>query len=175
MRARLLCLLPMVVLGCGLLQFTVERDSSSTVPGAGVLGTLLDALDFTGLDDFDVTIEQQLSDQGVNPGDLRSVTLTVLRLHAEPDLSFLAQMDVYVRGADGTEIVVANGSDFPEGQDTVELEVTGADMTDIVVAGGMSFRAEVRGSAPVDDTDVDIHVEVGVEATAQGACRDRSD
>jgi hypothetical protein len=64
------------LLGCGLLTVEVDQDADTTVPGAGVLGSLLGAIDLGGLDDFDVTIEQELADQGVDPGDLRSVTLS---------------------------------------------------------------------------------------------------
>lgn len=162
--------LPLLFLGCGLLSFTVEDERTTVVEGAGVLGELLAVLDFSGLDDFDITIEQRMADQGVEEGDLESVTLTRLDLSADPDLSFLESMDVYV-GADGVDdVLVASGASFPEGQGTVALDVTGANLAEHVVAGGMKFRVEATGSAPVDDTEVTVSVEVGVQATSQGAC-----
>lgn len=167
---RLWPFVPLLVLGCGVLSFTVEEERTTTVEGAGVLGEILAALDFSGLDDFDVTIEQRMADQGVEPGDLESVRLTRLDLAASPDLSFLESLEVYV-SAEGVDAVrVAHGERFPEGQETVALELTDADLVDHVVAGGMRFRVEARGSAPVDDTEVTIQVEVDVQATAQGAC-----
>ncbi len=159
-----------VLLACGLLTFTVDDDSTTTVPGAGVVGGLLSVLDFTGLDDFDITIEQEMADQGVEAGDLETVDLSVLALHAEPDLSFLSSLDVYVSGEGMDEILVASGDSFPAGAADVELTPTHADLTDIVVAGGMAFRVVASGRAPEEDTDLDVHVEVIITATAQGAC-----
>lgn len=160
----------MLVLGCGVLSFTVEDERSTTVEGAGVLGEILAALDFSGLNDFDVTIEQRMADQGVEPGDLESVLLTRLDLSASPDLSFLESLEVYVSAEGVDEVLVAHSEAFPEGQETVALELTDADLVDHVVAGDMRFRVEARGSAPVDDTEVKVLVEVDVQATSQGAC-----
>jgi hypothetical protein len=39
-----------------------------------------------------------------------------------------------------------------------------------VAAGGITFRVDASGSAPVDDTDVDVYVKADIEATVQGAC-----
>lgn len=161
---------PLLLLGCGLLSFTVEQDARTTVPGAGIVGSLLGALDFTGLDDIDIEVQRKMADQGVDDGDLRSVTLTTLTLHAEPDLSFLESIDVTVEADGESPVLVATGDSFPEGQDTVALTMTGADLTALVTAGAMAFTVDASGSAPVDDTDIDVHVEIEVEATVQGAC-----
>ena len=70
----------------------------------------------TVIDDFDVAIDQQLADQGADPADLVSVTVTRIHLHADPDLSFLTRLDVY-DGAEGMDdVLVADGTEFPEGQ-----------------------------------------------------------
>ncbi len=159
-----------LLLGCGLLSFTVEENATTTVPGAGALGSLLGALDLGGFDDFDVTIEQKMADQGVSDGDLRSVVLTSLSLSSASDLSFLTSMQVYV-SADGVDdVLVASVDAIPSGTTQVDLAATGADLTDAVVAGGMAFRVDASGDAPADDTDLDVHVVIAVEATAQGAC-----
>lgn len=170
MLRRALPFAPLLLLGCGLLTFSVEESATTTVDGAGLLGEVLGALDFTGLDDFDVAIEQKLQDQGVEPGDLDTVTLSVLRLSADPDLSFLSRMDIYVSAPGVDEVLVASGDSFPEGQSSVDLAVTGANLADAVAAGGITFRVDASGSAPVDDTDVDVYVKADVEATVQGAC-----
>src|SRR5690349_2351297 len=78
------------LLGCDLLRIEVEQDASTVVEGSGVLGGLLQTLDLGELDDFDLTVEQELADQGVEPGDLRSVELTRFTLTGDPDLGFLA-------------------------------------------------------------------------------------
>jgi hypothetical protein len=162
--------LPLLGLGCGLLSFTVRESGVTRVDGAGPLGTVLDVLDLAGLEGLDVSIEQEMADQGVEPGDLREVVLTELALSAEPDLAFLDSIEIWVE-ADGVEpVLVAEGIDFPEGQARVELVTTGENFADHVAATGMSFRVDASGRAPDDDTDVTVDVAVRVEATAQGAC-----
>jgi hypothetical protein len=162
-------LLPLLV-ACGILSFSVEQHATTTVEGAGVLGSLLGVLDLGGFDDFDVEIEQKMQDQGVADGDLRSVTLSTLALSSADDLSFITSMDVYVSGDGVDEVLVASVDDIPAGATDVALTTTGADLTDIVVAGGMAFRVDASGNAPEDDTDIDVHVVVDIEATPQGAC-----
>lgn len=170
MRSRLLIVAIPLLLACDLLSLTVEQEATTTIAGAGILGQLLGALDFSGFDDFDVTVEQELQDQGVSEGDLESVELTTLRLQAEPDLSFIQAMDVYVSAAGIDDVLVATGASFPEGQSTVDLALADVDLAAQVIAGDMRFRVEATGEAPVDDTDVVVRVEVLVRATPQGAC-----
>ena len=163
-------LIPMILLGCGLLTFQVEQDDETVIEGVGLLGQLLGALDFTGLDRFETSIEGAMQDQGVEPGDLVRVQLIAFDLHAEPDLAFVERLDVYV-SADGVdEVRVASGEGFAPGQTDISLQLDGAELVEHVVAGGLQFRAEVSGSAPVDDTALTTHVAVEVEATAKGAC-----
>lgn len=170
MRSRYLIAAVPLLLACDLLTLSVDQEATTTIAGAGLLGELLGALDFSGFDNFDVTVEQKLQDQGVSEGDLESVQLTVLRLQAEPDLSFIDHMDVYVSADGMTDVLVASGDSFPEGQTTVDLDLADVDLADQVIAGGMAFRVDASGEAPVDDTDVKVKVEVLVTATAQGAC-----
>lgn len=159
-----------VLLGCGLLRFEVDDTSSTVVEGGGVLGGLLDTLDLGGLDDFDLTIEQALADQGVEPGDLRSVVLTELSLHGEPDLGFVTKLDVYL-SADGVpEFLLATLGDVAPGQTDATFTLTDVDLAEAVQAGGMQFRVDATGELPAEDTAIDAHILAEVEATAQGAC-----
>lgn len=160
-----------LAMGCGLLRLTVEESATTVVEGAGVLGAVLSTLDFGGFDDFDVTIEQELEDQGVEPGDLRSVVVTTLRLSAEPDLAFLEHLEVYVSGDGVQDVLVASGDAFPQGQPVVDLDMTDVDIQSAVIAGEMRFRVEATGSLPQDDVELTTLVVVDVDATAQGACR----
>jgi hypothetical protein len=170
MRSSPLWWLPLLGLGCGLLSFTVRESGVTRIDGAGPLGTVLEVLDLAGLEGMDVSIEQQMADQGVEPGDLRVVELTQLVLSAEPDLSFLDRIEIYVEADGVEEVLVAEGSSFPEGQNRVELTLTGENFADHVAATGMSFRVDAEGRAPEDDTDVTVDVAVLVEATPKGAC-----
>lgn len=172
---RVIPLLPLLLLGCGLLRFEIEEEASTEVQGAGLLGELLQTLSFTGLDDFDATVEQEIADQGVEPGDVRSLVLTRLALSAEPDLSFIDTMEIYVSAPGVDEVRVAHGADFPPGQAEVELELDEVDLVEALVAGAMTFRVEVDGTAPVEDTQVTLDIAAEVEASAKGACRATQD
>lgn len=160
-----------VLLACRLLTITIEHEDSAMVEGAGVLAPLLEAIEFTGLDDVDVEIVQELEDQGVEAGDLRRLVLTAFELSAEPDLSFIESMDVWVSAEGIDEVRVASGRSFPRGQAKVALSLDEVDLVEQVVAGGLRFRVAVEGSAPAQDTEVGVRVEVEATATPKGACR----
>lgn len=164
-------LLLLFLIGCGLLRFEVDHQASTEIPGGGLVGQLLDTLSFTGLNEFDTTIEDEIADQGVEPGDVRSVRLTLFSLSADTDLSFIQSMEVFVQAPDFDEVRVAHGDDFPAGETQVELILDEVDLADALAAGAMSFRVEVDGAAPAEDTRIDVSLIAEIEATAQGACR----
>lgn len=157
-----------LLLGCGLLTFEVKDSGKTTVSGAGVLGGLLDTLSLGTLDDLDLSISQEMADQGVEPGDLEEVVLTDLVLSSEQNLGFISHLDVYVKGDGIDPVLVATGDNF-DGTE-IALDTTEADLTDIVVAGGMAFTVDASGNAPEEDTDIAVDVVVSITATAQGAC-----
>jgi len=168
-------LVPLVLLGCGLLTFEVDSDASTHIDGAGALGTLLDVLSFSGLDDFNVDVQSAMQDQGVEDGDVSSVRITAFTLTGSPgDLSFLEDFAVYISAPGLDEVLVASGDDFPEGHLVAELAVPDVDLTPYVVADESSFRVVANGSAPADDTDVTAAFTVEIVATTQGACRSLS-
>lgn len=166
---------PLVLLGCGLLTFDVDSEASTHVDGAGALGTLLDVLSFSGLDDFNVDVQSAMQDQGVEDGDVSSVRITSFTLTGSPgDLSFLDDFSVYLSAPGLDEVLVASGDAFPEGHLVVELSVPDVDLTPYVVADESSFRVVANGSAPADDVDVTAAFTVEIVATTQGACRSLS-
>lgn len=175
MRTPIAYLVPVLLLGCGLLTFEVDSDASTHIDGAGALGTLLDVLSFSGLDDFNVDVQSAMQDQGVEDGDVSSVRITAFTLTGSPgDLSFLEDFAVYISAPGLDEVLVASGDDFPEGHLVVELAVPDVDLTPYVVADESSFRVVANGSAPADDTDVTAAFTVEIVATTQGACRSLS-
>jgi hypothetical protein len=159
-----------ILLGCGLLTFTVDEEDETTVPSGGVLGNLLGVIDLGGLDDMDVSIEQELADQGAEPGDLKSIELTRFDLHGDPDLGFLTSLDVYVRANGIPEALVASTGDVPAGQTDVSLDLEPIDLADQVIAGGLVFRIDAHGKPPAEETDIVADVSAEVSATAKGAC-----
>lgn len=161
----------LLLIGCGLLRFEVDHQAATEIPGGGLVGQLLDTLSFTGLNEFDTTIEDEIADQGVEPGDVRSVRLTLFRLSSDSDLSFIDSMEVFVAAPDVDELRVASGDDFPEGVTEVDLDLDDVDLADALAAGALSFRVEVDGAAPAEDTRIDVLLSAEIEATARGACR----
>jgi hypothetical protein len=174
-QSTILSVLPLMLLGCGLLTFEVDSEATTHIDGAGALGVLLGALEFTGLDDFDIDVENAMQDQGVAEGDLNDVHLTTFTLTGSPgDLSFIDQFAVYMSAPDLDEVLIASSSDFPEGHMVVSLDLPDVDLTPYVVSDTSSFRIEADGSAPTDDTDIAAAFTVSITATAKGACNSLS-
>lgn len=163
------------LLGCGLLTIEVSEDADTTVDGAGVLGGLLSTLDLGGLDDFDLSIEQELADQGVDEGDLRSVRITELSLTGEPDLGFVSGMAVYVSATGIEAFEVATLGDVPAGATSATFTLDDVDLADAIAAGGLHFRVDASGEPPEDDTAVNASLTAEVTATPKGACHQLKD
>lgn len=174
-QSTILSVLPLMLLGCGLLTFEVDSEATTHIDGAGPLGDLLGVLDFTGLDDFDIDVENAMQDQGVAEGDLNDVHLTTFTLTGSPgDLSFIDDFAVYMSAPDVEEALIASSSDFPEGHLVVSLDLPDVDLTPYIVSDTSSFRIEANGSAPADDTDIAAAFTVAITATAKGACNSLS-
>ena len=100
-------------IGCAaidsLLTIEISESSQVTVEQGTVLESLLGDLGFGDFISMDLTQSQELVNQGVEPGDIERVTLTLLELEAlEPndaDLRFIEQMEVSA-SAPEHEIVV---------------------------------------------------------------------
>lgn len=158
----------LLLMACAGFSFTVAQDGSTVVASGGLLGVLLSEVDLGEFDNFEVSVEQKLADQGVKPGDLNSLELTEVRLSTpDGDLSFLDTLQISV-GAKGIDPVeVAHGSDFSGTEK--ELSLDKADLVPMVVAGGMKFTVDASGSPPAEDTTLRVHVEALGYASPQGA------
>lgn len=157
-----------MLVACAGFHFTVEQDGSTKIESGGLLGELLSQVELGGLDDFDISVEQKLADQGVEPGDLNDLYLSELTLSTKDgDLSFLTSLQISV-GATGIDPVeVAHGEDFEGSSKTLSLDQV--DLVDMVVAGGMTFTADASGSPPPQDTTIKVHVVAEGDASPKGA------
>jgi hypothetical protein len=172
-RRNLIQLVPLALLACSdPLSIKVEQTGSGEVEGAGAIGGLLGAFNLGGFDDLDVSIDQQLANQGVAKGDVSSVRLDQLTLSTPDgdDLSFISSIDVFIESPGVDKTRIAHLDDFPEGQKSVDLELDDVDLVDYVVADSLTISTEASGSAPENDTEIDAYIALDVEATAQGAC-----
>ena len=167
-----LCL---TLVACGATLFTIEisRESTAVVEGGTVLETLLG--DF-GLSDFvamDITSAQEIVNQGVEPGDINEVRLTLFQLEVtspdEGDLSFIQSLDLFVEAPNLPRVRVAWQDTFPEGVGLVNFNFDDVDLTDYVVSEAMTLTTETSGSRPNGDHTLIARFSLDVAVTLQGA------
>lgn len=162
------------LLGCSgaLVQIQITERADTVVPGASLLEELAGDLGFDALTTMDLTANEELANQGVEPGDIQDVQLIDFRLTVlEPDtqdLSFLDEMAVYVEAPGLPREQVAAQASFPEGQGEVRFVLTGLDLTPYAVSERMTLGTEVTGRRPDEDTTVRATVTLDVGVTAQG-------
>jgi hypothetical protein len=164
-------------IGCGaidsLLTIEISETSQVMVEQGTVLESLLGDLGFGDFVSMDLTDSQALANQGVEPGDIERVTLTVLELEAiEPagaDLSFLEQMVFYASSPDVEEVKIASSPGFPEGEPLVVFDIEDVNLTPYVVSESMTLSTDVTAQRPEQDTLVEARFTVEVQATVQGA------
>ena len=70
------------LLGCssGIATITVELEDTTEVVGGGILSELIGAPGFDAFAQMNIVSSQDLADQGVEPGDITSATLTAVEL-----------------------------------------------------------------------------------------------
>lgn len=165
--------LPLALFACAdLLTVPVETSASTVVEGQGAIGGILDLIEFAGFSDFDVVVEEELANQGVEEGEIREAYLTAFTLSTPDgdDLSFVDTFAVYVEAEGQPRTRIAHQEAFPEGEPVVELTLDDVDLAPFIVAPSMTITTEVTGGPPVDDTTVDADIALEVVATAKGAC-----
>lgn len=167
-------LVPLLALACtaGLVVVRVDHEASTVVEGAGVLGELLTTLELGGLDDLSLSVEQELANQGIAPGDITEARLVELVLSTPDgeDLSFLTSVSFAISAPDLDTVRIAYGDEFPAGQTSVTLSLDDVDLAPYLVAESMSIGTEAEGELPEDDTTIEADIALDVTATAQGAC-----
>lgn len=155
-----------------LLTLTIEDESSTQVEQGTILEELAGTFGFGDFVSMDITASQELQNQGVGPGDIRDVRLTLLSLSVPEgqDLSFLDSVDVYVEAPGLDAVLIASQDAFPEGEPVVDLDLEDVDLTDYAVSQSMTLSTEVSGSRPSEDTTVTAAYALDVGVTTQGAC-----
>jgi hypothetical protein len=166
----------LIPLACdgSLLTIDVKENAKTTVAKGTLVEVLVSDLGFGDFVSMDLTASEELRNQGVAPGDVEDVRLTLFELEAtEPDgadLSFLTSMEVWVE-AEGLEArMIASANAFPEGESLVSFTLEDVDLTDYVASQAMTITTEVEGRRPEVDTTVVARLEVAVGVTRQGAC-----
>lgn len=166
----------LLTIGCGaidsLLTIEISETSQVMVEQGTVLESLLGDLGFGDFVSMDLTQSQELANQGVEPGDIERVTLTVLELEAiepsEADLSFFESMIFYASSPDVEQVKIASAPGFPEGEGLVSFDLEDVNLTPYVVSESMTLTTEVTAKRPDQDTLVEARFTVEVQATVQG-------
>ena len=157
-----------------LITIAVPYETTTIVEEGTVLDVLVGGLGFGDFLDMDVTASSELQNQGVAPGDINAVSLTFFRLSVVApegaDMAFLDTLSLYVDAPGLDRVRVAHAPEFPEGVDSVDLEIDDVDLTEYVVSQSMTLTTEVSGHRPEQDTEIQAELELSVAVTSQGAC-----
>ena len=164
------------MMGCGaidsLLTIEIAESSQVTVEQGTVLEDLLGDLGFGDFVSMDLTQSQELTNQGVEPGDISRVTLTLLELEAlEPagaDLNFFEKMTFFAEAPDIEQVRIADAPEFPVGESVVVFNRDDVDLTPYVVSESMTLSTDVTASRPEQDTLIEARFVIEVQATIQG-------
>lgn len=175
LRRALPLLLALPAAGCSrLLTIEVQGESSATIEGGTILEQLVGDLGFASFLSMDITEEEELQNQGVEPGDLVRVELTALSLEVvegDPDLRFIDSLLVSAEAPGLPTLAVAGADDFPEGEPKVDLDVIGVDLVDYATSAEMTLRTEAEARRPDQTSRLVARYTLEVEATVRGAAK----
>jgi hypothetical protein len=157
----------------GVFRVDIDGDDTLVVEQGTVLEALAGDLGFGAFLAMNLTEDQRLANQGVEPGDIARARLLSFTLEAtDPagaDLAFLQEVRLFVEAPELPAVEVASASDFPPGLARVDFELEDVDLTAHLVSEEMTLRAEVDGGRPADDTTLRAAYALEVGVTLQGA------
>lgn len=129
---------------------------------------------FEGFAALDLTAAEELENQGVQPGDIKTARLTVLTISAaDPpgaDLDFLDALTIWVEAPDLPRARIAHLSPFPADTPSVDLQLDDVDLTAYIVSTAMTLTTDASGRRPEVDTLVEANFAIQIGVTGQGAC-----
>jgi len=168
-------LLALPTAGCSrLLTIEVQGESAATIEGGTVLEQLVGDLGFGGFLSMDITEDEELQNQGVEPGDLVRVELTALSLEVvegDPDLGFIDSLRVSAEAPGLPTIAVAGADAIPAGEPRVDLAVIGVDLVDYATSAEMTLRTDAEARRPDQTSRLVARYTLEVEATVRGAAK----
>lgn len=155
-------------------NFDVEQKSRASIPGQTPLEMLLGSVSFTGFDNFDITQNAELKNQGVTKNQIDSVrlsrvTLTVVDPASGQDFMFISSLSFFVEAPGLPRVRIATGGPFPAGANMVELNVDDVELAPYATAASMNITTESSGQKPQQDTTVEATIGLDVDANLGGA------
>lgn len=159
--------------GATLTHIDVDGADRVTVEEGTVLEEVLGDLGFEAFTQMNVVAAEELQNQGVEPGDISSVLLVSFELEAEQpangDLAFFDSVSVYVEAPGLQPVLLAEATDFPEGEPVVSFDVYDVDLTEYVVSESMTLSTDIVAGRPTEETVVKASYLLDVGVTFQGA------
>ena len=169
-------LLPLLALcGCGLNEFDVSQSAGTTVPGATLLGQVLNGVpQMNGFNKFDFSQSQEFKNQNAQKDHVRSAKLTRFTLTisgpATQDFGFLESIAFFAE-ANGQRTRVAHKEHIPQlglkaPNPVLVLDLDDAELQPFVAADTLSFTTQASGRQPSQDTQLTgqavVHLKVGL-------------
>ena len=173
MKRALFVLILAPVTTCGVIdQISVSQTARSTIPRGTVLEQLAGDVGFGELVELDLTESQELQNQGVTKEQIDSVKLTSLSLRVVSpeggDLTFLDSLEFFVEAPGLESRRIARGGPFTAGEERIELELDDVELKPYVVSERMTITTSARGNRPDQDTTVEAHIDLLVDANIGG-------
>lgn len=171
----LLLSLALVLSGCGINEFDVTQSASSTVPGGGLVGNVLNAFPtMSGFNNFDFSQSQEFKNQNAQKSHVKSAKLKSFTLKiaapANQDFRFLDTIAFFAE-ANGQKVRVAHKENIGQlglqaPNPTLVLDLDDVELQPFVAADTLSFTTTANGRQPAQDTQLTgqavLHVKVGL-------------
>lgn len=175
-RIRVACLAASIVVAtstCGGLDtFELTERSRTIVPAGTLIDQLVGDLGFGDFLALDLTENRELANQGVERHEIDSVMIGAIDLEiAGPegaDFTFLDDIEFYVQAEDLPRVRIARGGPFPQGADSVSLDIDAVELAPYAAASSMDITTEARGRPPRSETTIDAVVTLLVDVNVDG-------
>lgn len=169
----LLACLPLVMCS-DLDNFQIEQKSSAQIPGQTPLEQLLGSVSFAGFDNFDITQNAELKNQGVTKDQIDSVklsrvTMTVRSPESGQDFTFITSLRFFVESPGLPRALIATGGPFPANAQVVELDLEDVELAPYAAADTMNITTESTGQKPRQDTTIEAAIGLDVDVNVGGA------
>src|SRR5438105_5753008 len=166
-----LCALPLLasLLGCNpTVTFDTTVMGSTTIPKSTVGGLISFPGTLPGLNDIRIDQRANLAGNNTDKSHIdhvrvKSMTLTVTT-PTPGDLPFLTSLSFSVSAAGQADKRISHLEAFPKGSATVQMQLDGVDLAPYAKADSFSILASGQGTAPTQDTTIEVSTVLTIEA-----------
>jgi hypothetical protein len=135
---------------------------------------LLGTISFAGFDNFDITQNASLKNQGVSKDQIDSakmfkVEMKVISPASGQDFTFINSLKFFVEAPGLPRALLASGGPFPANATTVELDLEDVELKPYVTAESMDITTESSGQKPRQDTTIEATIGLDVDVNVGGA------